>query len=241
MLWLLVRAFSDNKQNWCRVLSPPDQQTHPESSAALELAEHSFVLLQRLLTLLCLFAPEEPDNTATAWSSTGGWGLLPLALSALWDSTCFDFAISCHNTGYTVLSPVLSNVKDLVGIVLKVKAYVKDLFSCLSASSYCCVVMLSSYFQYGKLSCFRDASAYTLNRVNMQLLCSSVTFELLHAFICRLGQEWGGRVVLGLLFILRWGRTCPASQHAFKAVAASLHGFPWCWMKTCFRKLHSLY
>lgn len=63
-----------------------------------------------------------------------------MALSALWDSTCFDFAISCHNTGYTVLSPVLSNVKDLVGIVLKVKAYVKDLFSCLSASTLllCC-------------------------------------------------------------------------------------------------------
>lgn len=45
------------------------------------------------------------------------------------------------------------------------------IFSCPSRRC-CCDVMLSSYFQYGELSCFRGASAYTLNHVNMLLLCN---------------------------------------------------------------------
>lgn len=69
------------------------------------------------------------------------------------------------------LVPALSNVRDLAGIVLKVKTYVKNLFSCPSRRC-CCDVMLSSYFQYGELSCFRGASTYTLNHVNMLLLCN---------------------------------------------------------------------
>lgn len=41
----------------------------------------------------------------------------------------------------------------------------------------------------------------------MQLFVSLVIFELLHAFICRFGQGWGGMVVLGLfcLFYIEGG------------------------------------
>lgn len=45
MQHLVVHAFKDNKQDWGRVQSPPDQEAHTDSSAAPELAEASFVLL----------------------------------------------------------------------------------------------------------------------------------------------------------------------------------------------------
>lgn len=123
---LLIHAFKDNKQNWCRVQSPPDQRAHTDSSTAPELAEVSFVWLGWAFVCpkrACLYCPRRKQ---CGWQEFADFrSIYSLGLQMLW--IC---QLSSHVTTLVVLS--CPEPFKMVGIWLAVfweaNARVRNLF-----------------------------------------------------------------------------------------------------------------